>query len=57
MILVLSAYSADMNLIDAENCNPLHYAAAEGNPNCCKFLAQRGIDIKYLRKEIRKAEK
>lgn len=42
VIQVLSAYSADMGVIDMEDCAPLHYAAATGNVNCCKFLAQRG---------------
>lgn len=42
VIQVLSAYSADMGVISLEDCTPLHYAAATGNANCCKFLAQRG---------------
>lgn len=42
LIQVLSAYSADLGAIDMEDCTPLHYAAATGNANCCKFLAQRG---------------
>lgn len=42
VIQVLSAYSADMGVIDLEDCTPLHYAAATGNADCCKFLAQRG---------------
>lgn len=42
VIQVLSAYSADMGVINLEDCTPLHYAAATGNANCCKFLAQRG---------------
>lgn len=42
VIQALSAYSADMGVINLEDCTPLHYAAATGNANCCKFLAQRG---------------
>lgn len=42
MIQTLSAHSADMGVIDMEDCTPLHYAAATGDANCCKFLAQRG---------------
>lgn len=42
LIQVLSAYSADLGAMDMEDCTPLHYAAATGSANCCKFLAQRG---------------
>ena len=31
-----------MGVINMEDCTPLHYAAATGDANCCKFLAQRG---------------
>lgn len=47
VIQALSAYSADMGVIDMEDCTPLHYAAATGNANCCKFLAQRGAVREY----------
>lgn len=39
---MLSAYSADLGVINLEDCTALHYAAATGNANCCRFLAQRG---------------
>lgn len=42
VIKVLSAYSANMDAINMDDCTPLHYAAAIGNVNFCKFLAQRG---------------
>lgn len=42
VIQALSAYSADMGVINLDDCTPLHYAAATGNASCCKFLAQRG---------------
>ncbi|KAM3863875.1 ankyrin repeat and EF-hand domain-containing protein 1-like [Diretmus argenteus] len=46
ILLLLSAYSADMGVISTEGDTPLHYAAATGNANCCKFLAQRGCNPK-----------
>ncbi|KAI4800873.1 hypothetical protein KUCAC02_007016, partial [Chaenocephalus aceratus] len=36
----------DMGVVNMEECTPLHYAAATGNANCCKFLAQRGCNPK-----------
>lgn len=42
VIQVLSAHSADMGVINLDNCTPLHYAAAAGDSNCCRFLTQRG---------------
>lgn len=42
VIQVLSAYSADMGVINLQDCTALHYAAVTGDANCCKFLAQRG---------------
>uniref|UniRef100_A0A3B4X162 Ankyrin repeat and EF-hand domain containing 1a n=1 Tax=Seriola lalandi dorsalis TaxID=1841481 RepID=A0A3B4X162_SERLL len=51
VIQVLSAYSADMGVINLEDCTPLHYAAATGNANCCKFLAQRGCNPKLKNQE------
>ncbi|XP_028253918.1 ankyrin repeat and EF-hand domain-containing protein 1 isoform X2 [Parambassis ranga] len=46
IIQLLSAYSADMAVISLDSCTTLHYAAATGNANCCKFLAQRGCNPK-----------
>ncbi|XP_060946997.1 ankyrin repeat and EF-hand domain-containing protein 1a [Limanda limanda] len=46
VIQVLSAFSANMCMIDLEDCTPLHYAAATGSDICCKFLAQRGCNPK-----------
>ncbi|KAK2856539.1 hypothetical protein Q5P01_005274 [Channa striata] len=51
VIQVLSAYSADMDVINCDECTPLHYAAASGNANCCKFLAQRGCNPKVKNRE------
>ncbi|XP_044026317.1 ankyrin repeat and EF-hand domain-containing protein 1a isoform X2 [Siniperca chuatsi] len=51
VIQVLSAYSADMGVINLEDCTPLHYAAATGDANCCKFLAQRGCNPKLKNQE------
>lgn len=42
VIQLLSAFSADMGVMDMEDCTPLHFAAVTGDVNCCKFLAQRG---------------
>ncbi|KAM3860927.1 ankyrin repeat and EF-hand domain-containing protein 1-like [Diretmus argenteus] len=44
ILLLLSAYSADMGVRSEKGDTPLHYAAATGNVNCCKFLAQRGCN-------------
>ncbi|XP_074471926.1 ankyrin repeat and EF-hand domain-containing protein 1 [Sebastes fasciatus] len=51
LIKVLSAYCADMGVINLDDCTPLHYAAATGNTNCCKFLAQRGCNPKLKNQE------
>ncbi|KAM9703149.1 ankyrin repeat and EF-hand domain-containing protein 1 [Menidia menidia] len=51
IIQLLSAYSADMGVINQDSCTPLHYAAAIGNANCCKFLAQRGCNPKLKNQE------
>uniref|UniRef100_A0A672HHS3 Ankyrin repeat and EF-hand domain containing 1a n=1 Tax=Salarias fasciatus TaxID=181472 RepID=A0A672HHS3_SALFA len=51
VIQVLSAYSAAMSIINLDKCTPLHYAAASGNANCCKFLAQRGCNPKLKNQE------
>ncbi|KAA8583450.1 hypothetical protein FQN60_015996 [Etheostoma spectabile] len=45
LIQVLSAYAADMGVSNLEDCTALHYAAALGNANCCKFLAQRDFAL------------
>lgn len=42
VMLLLSAFSANMGVMDMEDCTPLHFAAVTGDLNCCKFLAQRG---------------
>lgn len=42
VIQLLSAFSADMGVMNMEDCTPLHFAAVTGSVNCCKFLAQRG---------------
>ncbi|MEQ2170767.1 hypothetical protein GOODEAATRI_003696 [Goodea atripinnis] len=51
VIQVLSAFAADMGVINMDNCTPLHYAAATGHANSCKFLAQRGCNPKLKNKE------
>ncbi|XP_047243167.1 ankyrin repeat and EF-hand domain-containing protein 1a isoform X1 [Girardinichthys multiradiatus] len=51
VIQVLSAFAADMDVINMDNCTPLHYAAATGHANSCKFLAQRGCNPKLKNKE------
>ncbi|XP_061126287.1 ankyrin repeat and EF-hand domain-containing protein 1a isoform X1 [Syngnathus typhle] len=42
VIVLLSAFSADMGVINVDECTALHLAAATGNVNCCRFLFQRG---------------
>uniref|UniRef100_A0A3B4ZY75 Ankyrin repeat and EF-hand domain containing 1 n=1 Tax=Stegastes partitus TaxID=144197 RepID=A0A3B4ZY75_9TELE len=51
VIQVLSAHSADLGVINIDCSTPLHYAAATGNANCCKFLAQRGCNPKLKNQE------
>ncbi|XP_077591615.1 ankyrin repeat and EF-hand domain-containing protein 1 isoform X5 [Stigmatopora nigra] len=46
VIVLLSAFSADISLITVDECTALHFAAKTGNVNCCKFLAQRGSNAK-----------
>lgn len=54
VIQLLSAFSADMGVMDMEDCTPLHFAAVTGDVNCCKFLAQRGAvnDSKHIKHSI-----
>lgn len=54
VIQLLSAFSADMGVMDMEDCTPLHFAAVTGDVNCCKFLAQRGAvsDSKHVQHSI-----
>lgn len=49
VIVLLSAFSADMSVINVDECTALHFAAATGDINCCKFLAQRGIETSVTR--------
>ena len=42
VLVLLSAYGADLGCADRDLSNPLHKAAAEGFADCCRFLAQRG---------------
>ncbi|XP_072300519.1 ankyrin repeat and EF-hand domain containing 1a [Eucyclogobius newberryi] len=46
VLTVLSAYKADMGVVSLEDCTALHFAAASGDANCCKFLTQRGCNPK-----------
>ncbi|XP_061610307.1 ankyrin repeat and EF-hand domain-containing protein 1a [Phyllopteryx taeniolatus] len=46
VIVLLSAFSADMSVINVDECTALHFAATTGDINCCKFLAQRGCNAK-----------
>lgn len=39
---MLSAYSADLGISSTKGNTPLHFAAAGGFNECCRFLAQRG---------------
>lgn len=48
VMLLLSAFSANMGVMDMEDCTPLHFAAVTGDLNCCKFLAQRGVVLKIV---------
>ncbi|XP_061741676.1 ankyrin repeat and EF-hand domain-containing protein 1a isoform X1 [Nerophis ophidion] len=51
VIVLLSAFSADMNIINVDENTALHYAAQTGDVNCCKFLAQRGCNAKVKNRE------
>ncbi|XP_057678060.1 ankyrin repeat and EF-hand domain-containing protein 1a isoform X1 [Corythoichthys intestinalis] len=46
VLVLLSAFSADISIINVEECTALHFAAKTGNVNCCRFLAQRGANAK-----------
>ncbi|CAL8361459.1 unnamed protein product [Gadus morhua 'NCC'] len=46
VLVLLSAYGADLGCADRDLSNPLHKAAAEGFADCCRFLAQRGCNTK-----------
>ncbi|XP_034018551.1 ankyrin repeat and EF-hand domain-containing protein 1a [Thalassophryne amazonica] len=46
VIQLLSANSAQMDVISLDENTPLHYAAATGDALCCKFLVQRGCNHK-----------
>lgn len=43
---ILSAYRAQMNVVDAAGNTPIHLAACNGHAACCKFLFQRGCNPK-----------
>nr|XP_055042738.1 ankyrin repeat and EF-hand domain-containing protein 1a isoform X1 [Misgurnus anguillicaudatus]XP_055042739.1 ankyrin repeat and EF-hand domain-containing protein 1a isoform X1 [Misgurnus anguillicaudatus]XP_055042740.1 ankyrin repeat and EF-hand domain-containing protein 1a isoform X1 [Misgurnus anguillicaudatus]XP_055042741.1 ankyrin repeat and EF-hand domain-containing protein 1a isoform X1 [Misgurnus anguillicaudatus] len=51
IIKVLSAYAADFGMMTSEGDTPLHYAAAGGYTDCCKFLVQRGCNPKLKNQE------
>ncbi|MGH0138524.1 UNVERIFIED_CONTAM: hypothetical protein FKN15_034371 [Acipenser sinensis] len=46
VIRVLSAYNADLCVVNMQGNTPLHPAAKGGFADCCKFLAQRGCNPK-----------
>ncbi|XP_034153463.1 ankyrin repeat and EF-hand domain-containing protein 1 isoform X1 [Esox lucius] len=46
VIVVLSAYLADLGVTTMDGNTPLHLAAAGGFTECCRFLAQRGCKTK-----------
>ncbi|KAL0969380.1 hypothetical protein UPYG_G00226300 [Umbra pygmaea] len=46
VIVVLSAYSADLGVTSLDGNTPLHFAAAGGFTECCRFLFQRGCRSK-----------
>ncbi|XP_077366536.1 ankyrin repeat and EF-hand domain-containing protein 1 isoform X2 [Festucalex cinctus] len=51
VIVLLSAFKADMSVINVDECTALHFAAATGNVNCCRFLAQRGCSAKVKNRD------
>uniref|UniRef100_A0A8C6V164 Ankyrin repeat and EF-hand domain containing 1a n=1 Tax=Neogobius melanostomus TaxID=47308 RepID=A0A8C6V164_9GOBI len=68
VIIVLSAYRADMGVVSLQDCTALHFAAATGDANCCnpKLKNLEGVlprqiakdfGAKAAAKELRKAEK
>ncbi|KAG9336099.1 hypothetical protein JZ751_002446 [Albula glossodonta] len=46
VIQILSAYSADLDVVSMDGNTPLHLAAMGGFADCCKFLSQRGCNPK-----------
>ncbi|XP_063039908.1 ankyrin repeat and EF-hand domain-containing protein 1 [Engraulis encrasicolus] len=46
ILQLLSAYSADFNVMANDGNTPLHLAAAGGFADCCRFLSQRGANPK-----------
>ncbi|KAF6087314.1 ankyrin repeat and EF-hand domain containing 1 [Phyllostomus discolor] len=47
ILKLLFAYNGDMGLIAMNGNTPLHYAAMGGFADCCRYLAQRGCDLKW----------
>nr|KAF6470703.1 ankyrin repeat and EF-hand domain containing 1 [Molossus molossus] len=47
ILKLLFAYNGDVGLIAMNGNTPLHYAAMGGFADCCKYLAQRGCDLKW----------
>ncbi|KAI4562130.1 hypothetical protein MJG53_011470 [Ovis ammon polii x Ovis aries] len=47
ILKLLFAYDGDMGLIAMNGNTPLHYAAMGGFTDCCKYIAQRGCDLKW----------
>ncbi|KAM5219244.1 ankyrin repeat and EF-hand domain-containing protein 1 isoform 2-T2 [Hipposideros larvatus] len=47
ILKLLFIYSGDMGLIAMNGNTPLHYAAMGGFADCCKYIAQRGCDLKW----------
>ncbi|ELW64295.1 Ankyrin repeat domain-containing protein 5 [Tupaia chinensis] len=47
ILKLLFSYNGDMGLIAMNGNTPLHYAAMGGFADCCKYLAQRGCDLKW----------
>ncbi|XP_058254653.1 ankyrin repeat and EF-hand domain-containing protein 1-like [Hemibagrus wyckioides] len=46
VLRLLSAYSADLNVTDKHGNTALHLAASEDHAECCRFLFQRGCNMK-----------
>ncbi|XP_062981395.1 ankyrin repeat and EF-hand domain-containing protein 1 isoform X2 [Elgaria multicarinata webbii] len=44
ILKLISAYNGDVGLIAMNGNTPLHYAAAGGFTECCRFIGQRGCD-------------
>ncbi|KAB1262659.1 Ankyrin repeat and EF-hand domain-containing protein 1 [Camelus dromedarius] len=47
ILKLLFAYDGDVGLIAMNGNTPLHYAAMGGFADCCRYLAQRGCDLKW----------